>query len=545
MFDLRDVTSADVVLEGGTVRTLDEEGTISEAVAVKGNRIVATGTTAEIRQLVGPHTTVVELAGRTVLPGFGDVHLHLASDAANAAMVDVRDLFTGIHSIPQILEAMRAKAAVTPKGEWVVGRGSPIQELRLDERRRLTREDLDPVLPDHPAYVSFGAHVTQANSLALKEKGITRDTPEPAGGTIVKDPVTGEPTGVLLERAQFLVKEKRRHVPQEELEENVLRLLEECRRNGATTIHEIVASPAEVLAYVNLANKGLLPIRVQLIVRVIESEIDKEALLQLGVIQGMGSDMLKIGGIKMSVDGGTTGRNGAFSEPLTDGSTGIIRIEQAELDDTVMRYHKMGMRICTHTVGDVAHAMTMKAYEKALTEFPRADHRHRIEHFGNWMFTQEKLDWATRFDVLPMPNPTGLRHVADIYEPLLGPERFADSYRFGTIIRAGFKSSFGSDGPGGYPIIPLRDVGTLVSRRTANGNVINASEAMTLDEALRAQTVNAAYAGFMEDKLGTIEAGKLADLVVLGEDPYEYPIEDFINLPVDAVVVDGVLTELR
>ncbi len=543
--DLRDVMSADLIIEGGRVVTLDPAGTVAESVAVKGNRIVATGTVDEIRQLAGPNTRVIDLAGRTLLPGFGDVHLHLATDAAVASQVDVRDLFTGIHSIPQIIEAMRARARETAPGDWVIARGSPIQELRLDEARRLTRADLDPALPDHPAYVSFGAHVTQANSLALAARGITRETPDPPGGTIEHDRATREPTGILLERAQYLLKDRQPAIDQAELEDNIVMLLEACRRRGATTIHDIVAGPREVLAYINLANQGRLPIRVQLLVRVIESKIDKESLLNLGMIQNFGSDMLRLGGIKMSIDGGTTGRNGAFSEPLSDGSTGIIRIEQDELDDTVMRYHAMGMRIAIHAVGDVAHRMALSSYEKALAAHPRSDHRHRVEHLGNWMFSPEELAWAQRLEVLPMPNPTGLRHVADLYEPLLGPERFRWSYRFGTVLRAGFRSSFGSDGPGGYPIDPLRDIGTLVTRRTANGTLVGADEAISVDEALRAQTVNAAYAGFMEDRLGTIEAGKLADLVVLAEDPYSCPPEELISIPIDLTVVDGNVTELR
>lgn len=543
---LTDLMFADLILTGGKVVTMDDADSVAEAVAVKDGKIVAVGDAAIIRELTGKRTRTVDLGGRTVLPGMADCHMHLATDAASASLIDVRDIFTGVRSIPEILDKMVARARETPKGEWIIARGSPIQELRLAEKRRLTRADLDPVLPDHPAYVSFGAHITQANSLALAARGITRETPDPPGGTIEHDPVTGDLTGVLKERAQYLLKDRQLPISQDELEDNIVGLLESCRRAGATTIHDIVASGREILAYCNLANAGRLPVRVHLLIRVIESKVDKESLLNLGIINNLGSDFLRIGGIKMSIDGGTTGRNGAFSEPLIGDpdSKGIIRIEQGELDDTVLRYHKMGMRICTHAVGDIAHAMALSAYEKALAELPRPDHRHRVEHLGNWLFTADELAWAKRLDVLPMPNPTGLRHVADLYAPLLGPERMKYSYRFGTIIRAGFRSSFASDGPGGYPCNPLRDVGTMVSRRTANGNIINPEEALTVHQALRAQTANAAYVGFEEHRLGTIEPGKLADLVVLGEDPYRFPPEDFINLPVDLAVVNGDVTEL-
>ena len=504
--------------------------------------IIGTGTTAEVRELAGGATRRIDLQGRTALPGLTDAHLHLASDGAVAHFVDVRDLFTDVRSITDIVAKMRARAAQTPAGEWVIARGSPLQEFRMAEQRRPNRHDLDAGLPDHPAFAFFGAHITVANSKALAARGITRETDDPPGGTIERDPATGEPTGVLKERAQFLIKDRHPKVDQTVLQDNIVGLLERCRERGVTTIHDIVVSGEEIQAYIKLANAGRLPIRVHLLVRVIESKIAKESLLDLGLLQGFGNGFLKLGGIKMSIDGGTTGRNGAFSEPLLGDphNKGIIRIEQGELDETVLKYHKMGMRICVHAVGDVAHRMVLESYDRALQQFPRKDHRHRIEHLGNWMFTPHELEWAKKLDILPMPNPTGLRHVGDIYTPLLG-QRMRWSYRFGTILRAGFKTTFSSDGPGSYPSDPLRDAGTLVSRKTSKGNLINPEEAVTVDQALRAQTANAAYVGFEEKRLGSLETGKLADITVLGEDPYEFPPEQFNQLPVDMVVVDGKL----
>ncbi len=530
----------DLLLVNGRVLTMDAAGTETEAVAVRGDSVVAVGTTAEIRELAGSRTQVVDLAGRTTLPGLADCHVHLAGDAAQHGFVDVRDFFTDVRSLADITDRMRERARMTPPGEWVVARGSPMQEFRMAERRRLTREDLDRAVPDRPAFVFFGAHITMANSRALADRGINRDTPDPEGGTIERDPATGEPTGVLKERAQFLVKAREPRIGQSELEDNIARELERCRDRGVTTLHDIVVSSKEIDAYVNLARAGRLPVRVHLIIRVIESEVDKESLLDLGFVHGFGSDWLKLGGIKMSIDGGTTGRNAAFSQPLEGepDNHGIIRIEQDELDDTVWRYHEMGMRICTHAVGDIAHRMILSSYEKALSRLPRNDHRHRIEHLGNWMFTPEELEWAKRLDIIPMPNPSGLRHVGDVYKNLLG-DRMKWSYRFGIILRSGFKTSFGSDAPGYYPCDPLRDIGTAVCRQTIGGHVINPEEAITVMDGLRAQTANAAWVGFQEQTLGSLEPGKLADIAVLGEDPFEFPPERFNELPVDMVVTGG------
>lgn len=537
---LPNLLAVDLILANGRVLTMDDRDSEAEAVAVKDGKIVAVGSNADVRRLAGPHTEQVDLAGRVTVPGLADCHLHLASDAALHGLVDVRYWFTNVRSLEDILDRLRERAKTTPAGQWVVARGSPLQEFRMAEQRRLNRHDLDRALPDHPGYVTFGAHITMANSRALQARGITRDSPDPDGGVIERDPSTGEPTGVLKERAQYIVRVRDPGVSQQELEDNIVAELKRCRSRGVTSIHDIVVSAKEIKAYVNLSNAGRLPVRVQLLIRVIESKVSKESLLDLGFLHGFGDDFLKLGGIKMSIDGGTTGRNGAFSEPLIGESEnkGIVRIEQDELDDTVWRYHEMGMRICTHAVGDIAHRMILSSYEKALAKLPRKDHRHRVEHLGNWLFTPEMLDWSKRLEIIPMPNASGLRHVGDIYKPLMG-ERMHWAYRFGTILREGFRTTLASDGPGSYPSDPLRDLGTAVSRKTLAGDVINPEEAITVEQGLRAQTANAAYVGFEEQRLGSLEVGKLADITVLGEDPFQFPPERFDELPVDLVVVDG------
>jgi hypothetical protein len=531
--------AADLILAKGRVLTMDDRDSEAQAVAVKDGKIVAVGSNAEVKELAGPRTEEIDLAGRVAIPGLADCHLHLASDAALHGLVDVRYWFTNVRSLEDILDLLRERARVTPPGEWVVARGSPLQEFRMAEQRRLNRHDLDRALPDHPGYVTFGAHITMANSRALEACGINRDTPDPDGGVIERDPSTGEPTGVLKERAQYLIRVRDPGVSQQQLEDNIVALLERCRARGVTSIHDIVVSAKEIKAYVNLANAGRLPVRVQLLIRVVESKVSKESLLDLGFLHGFGDDFLKLGGIKMSIDGGTTGRNGAFSEPLIgEDNKGIVRIEQDELDDAVWRYHEMGMRCCVHAVGDIAHRMILASYEKALARLPRKDHRHRVEHLGNWLFTPEVLEWCKRLEIIPMPNASGLRHVGDVYKPLMG-ERMRWAYRFGTILREGFKTTFASDGPGSYPSDPLRDLGTAVSRQTVSGQVINPEEAITVMQGLRAQTANAAYVGFDEQRLGSLEVGKLADITVLGADPFEFPPERFSELPVDLVVFDG------
>jgi predicted amidohydrolase YtcJ len=253
-------------------------------------------------------------------------------------------------------------AQSTPPGQWIVARGSPLADFRLHERRLPTMADLDYAVPHNPTYISFGAHVIIANTLALRECGITRDTPSPQGGTVVKDTMTDEPTGELRERAQFLVKRRDSTVDPETLAERIAVELEKCAHRGVTCVHDIIISKEEVQAYQLLARAGRLPVRVHMLIRVIESNFNKHSLLDLELVHGLGSEWLQIGGIKMSIDGGFTGKNAAFSEPIAgdnDHHEGLIRIKQDELDETIELYGLfcISPRICC------ALHMTLAFYE--------------------------------------------------------------------------------------------------------------------------------------------------------------------------------------
>jgi predicted amidohydrolase YtcJ len=410
--------AAELLLINGRVLTMDVHDSVAQAVAVRDGKIVAVGTNAEVEPLAGASSQVIDLDGRTAMPGLTDGHIHLASDSSRSVeSVECRDLYDpSIDSVEALVTRMGQWAASTPPGQWIVARGSPLADFRLLERRLPTQAELDGALPRNPAYVSFGAHVIIANTLALRERGVTRDTPSPQGGTVVKDAVTGEPTGELRERAQFLVKRRDSEVDPETLAERIAVELEKCSHRGVTCMHDIVIMKEEVQTYQLLARAGRLPVRVHMLMRVIESNFNKHSLYDLGLVHGLGSEWLQIGGIKMSIDGGFTGKNAAFSEPIAgddDHHEGLIRIKQDELDETVELYHTLGMRICTHAIGDIAMDMILEAYEKALIKRPRQDHRHRVEHMGNWMMTPERVARAKRLGILPIANPPFLFFLGD------------------------------------------------------------------------------------------------------------------------------------
>lgn len=530
--------AADLVLTRGLVRTLRSEDDTAEAVAVWGDRIVAVGKSADIESLVGAETQVVDLAGRVVIPGLTDCHVHVAGQAAMSHHVDARDFFRDVPDLTTLMKLMAERAAVTARGSWVTAHAGPLQDTRLVEGRLPTREELDRAVPDHPAFVFFGGHVTVANSHALGLAGVTRDTEAPPRGSIDFDE-RGEPTGVLRETAQRLVKDLVPGV--ESLEDAIVAELDRAMTRGVTSIHEITNGPDEVSAWQRLAETDRLRCRVHMLVRVVESRFDPDVLLSLGLRTGFGDQVLRIGGIKMSVDGGFTGRNSAFYDELEGDDPGhpMIRIERDELTEAIRRHHEAGIRVCVHAMGDQAIDMTIDSFEQVLAASPNSDHRHRIEHLGNWQLTEDRLRRIIDSRLIPVPNPVFLRYLGEATIEALGERRASDAWPFRSIVDAGIPLVFGTDAPAYWPIDPLRDVGTAVDRRTVNGREIEAHQSVTPYEALKAATVDAAFAGFVENDLGTIEPGKLADLAVLDDDPLAVPADRIQGIGVDMTFVGG------
>ncbi|HXF77058.1 MAG TPA: amidohydrolase family protein, partial [Methylomirabilota bacterium] len=305
-----------LVLYNGKIRSFVTETSTCEALACAGSRIAAAGDSDAIRRLAGPETEMIDLKGRTAIPGLTDTHVHLSEKGtAEMELVDCRDFYVEVASISDILQKIANAAASVPKGSWVVAHGSPMQDFRLKDKRFPDKRDLDRAAPDHPVSISFGAHITVANSLALGAAKITRDTPDPAGGHIKRDPQTGEPTGELHERAQLIVKKVAPEFNYLQLKDGIVFALDQCLRRGVTTVHDIVRYAEPVRAYQELYQEGRMHARVSILPRVIESMIESKSLIELGLITGFGNEWLRVGGVKMSIDGGITGRNACFYEP--------------------------------------------------------------------------------------------------------------------------------------------------------------------------------------------------------------------------------------
>lgn len=521
--------------------TMNEAGERASAVAIKGNTIVAVGDDAAVAPWIGPVTKRISLEGRWVIPGVTDAHCHLASDAQGGTQrVECRDFYVPVKSVSDILARMEAAATQHPEWDEIVAVGSPMQEFRLADGRRPTQAELDEAVPDRPAYITFGAHIMVANTMAVKRAGVTAETPDPQGGIIERNP-DGSPNGVFRERARYLLISRESKKSFEEFKENIrLRLLDAAKR-GTTTIHDIVAARDEVRAYQALEREGRLPIRVQLIIRVIEAQFNEWSLLDLGIEPAFGSDMLRLGGIKMSIDGGFTARQGLFHkidhEP--EDNHPLIRITQEELDEAVVAYHAAGMRICVHAIGDKSLDMILSSYDAAVKAHPRTDHRHRIEHMANFIATDEQIARAKELGVIPMPNPSVLYYLTNAAFESLTEERMRRAMPIRLLLDEGFAFAPGSDAPGYWPVDPIRDAAFCVSRRTVDDIMLVPDQAITNQEALRCITKDAAWIGFMEDKLGTIEAGKLADLAVLSSSPLGVSGEELMRIPVELTFADG------
>ena len=531
-----------LILYNGNIRTFATETSTCEALACAGSRIVASGDSDDIRRLAGPDTQTIDLKGRTAIPGLTDTHVHLSEKGtAEMELVDCRDFYVDVSSVADILQRLANAAASAPKGSWIVAHGSPMQDFRISDKRFPNKHDLDRAVPSHPVSISFGAHVTIGNSLALAAAKITRDTPDPAGGHIRHDPQTGEPTGELHERAQLILRKVAPEFNYLQLKDGIVFALDQCLQRGVTTVHDIVRYAEPVRAYQEIYKEGRMHTRVSILPRVIESMIESKSLIELGLITGFGNDWLRIGGVKMSIDGGITGRNACFHEPYENDehNHGIIRIQQDELNHTVQICHDAGLRCCVHAIGDKAFDMALDAYENAIDHSPRKDHRHRIEHMGNWLATPKLIQRMVRSGIVAIPNIAFAYYIGDAILDCVGERRLTKAFPFRTLLKNGVIIAGGSDSPGYWPVDPLRDIATAASRKMRWGDVWVPEERISVNEAFAMHTTTASWVGFEEKEKGTLEIGKLADVAVVAEDPFAIAPEKIRELKVEMTLVGG------
>jgi predicted amidohydrolase YtcJ len=537
------IGQADLILVGGKVITVDGADRIAEAVAVRAGRIYAVGSNAQIKALAGPSTAVVELNGRPLLPGFTDCHVHL--EVAATALGLMCDLHVPpCKDVPSMMDVLRSKCNETKPGGWVFGVGNLFHDWRLPEKRYPTRAELDAVSTKHLIVLRLGMHITIMNSLAQRTVGLTRDTPTPRGGYIERD-ADGEPTGLCKDMYDHL------GIPDFTLDQKrdaIKRVAHDYfLRYGVTAVGEVTETRRGVRLIQELANSGEMPLRVGLYMWVPRT-ISLDELLASSLQSGFGNDHVYLAGIKLFADGGISARLAAVHEPYhgTD-SHGKLVWSPNELAEIVRRCNEAGLQLMIHGGGDRGMDTIMDAYALELDARPRPDHRWRIEHAGNLFGTDQRLQRMRDYDVVALPNPPHLHSVADHYESLVGPELAKHSMRLKSMKEMGFRMGGNSDLTGSQPESsnPLVSIWNVVSRLTFRGKQLDPAQKLTVMDGLRMYTIDSAYAIGQDRVRGSIEVGKLADLIVLDRDVLAVPEAQIKDVQVDLTYVDGVCVYQR
>ncbi len=533
---------ADLLLVNANVLTMDPARPRARAVAITGERI--SGVHDDPSGVAAGD--VVDLHGATLAPGFHDAHNHMGWFGLSLAEVDLSTPPVG--SLEALYEAVARRAESTPEGGWVVGSGYDQNKLGAHP----DRDALDRAAPGRRVWLRHtSGHMCVVNSLILADLGMDAGAVPVPGGRVDTD-ASGRPTGLLEETAQQLVGKLVHPYPVATLAEAIGRASEVYLREGITSCTEagiaggwIGHTPAELAAYQAARDAGLLRVRVELMVASdvlhplgAHPDDGLEVGLDLGIRTGFGDDWLRIGAMKIFTDGSLVGRTAAMHDDYAGepGRRGYLQADAEDLTAAIIAAHRSGWQVAAHAIGDRAIDLTLDAYEQALARYPRADPRHRIEHFG--VVRPGQLARAASLGVVAVPQGRFASEIGDGMLAAVGPDRHPWLYRQRSILEAGMTLPGSSDRPvvAGAPLLGIHD---MVNRRTGSGEPFNQGEAISAEEALRAYTAGSAYASHAEHVKGSITPGKLADLVVLSEDPVTVPPERIAGIEVLATFVGG------
>lgn len=523
----------DAVFFNGTIRTLTSETPVVGAIAVAGGLIASVGSNAEMRSLAGPHTSLYDLGGRTVLPGFIDAHAHFYGYAKNLSRIDL----VGTGSLEEVLGLVSARVEDVPEGEWITGRGWDQNDWA--ESVYPDRHALDRAAPHHPVYViRVCGHAAVANTEALRIAGISRETVDPPGGRILRD-TDGEPNGVLIDEAKKLISDIIPSPTREEKKRLIKRAAHECCAAGLVGIHDMGVDAEMISLYRELLEGGELPLR--LTTYYIYDEPDLDNLLAAGPTAGYIGDHLSVVGVKFYIDGSLGARSAALLADYSDdpGNDGILVIEPIDLGRRVAACHRSGFQIAVHAIGDRGNRLVLDIYEDVLTRHPAPDRRHRVEHAQ--IVSPEDLPRFAALGVIPSMQFTHCTSDMDWVEERLGGGRLAGAYAWRSLIETGCRIPGGSDFPV-ESINPLLGIYAAVTRQDLTGRPEGgwmSAERLTIDEAIRAFTIDAAYAAHEEGRRGSLAPGKVADFVVLSEDLVTALPGDIPRIEVLATVIGG------
>ena len=526
--------SADLIIINANIHTMDTRQPTAQAVAISGNRIVAVGTSNEIKKLAGPQTRVIDAHNQLVLPGFNDSHVHFLSGGFQLSSVDLRDA----NSPEEFAERIRIFAEKLPAGRWITG--GDWDHERWPGASLPTKELIDRYTPNTPVFVNrLDGHMSLANSVALKLAGVTRETKDPPGGLIVRDRNSGEPTGILKDAAMSYVWKV---VPDSSFAEKLAAAsaaTNHAARLGVTSVQDMSAGD-DVGVYQTLLDRGELKTRIYG-----ASPLPRwERLAATGVRAHFGSDMLRIGGLKGFADGSLGSTTALFFEayldaPNTKGLAGDEMFPEGAMLERVRAADRAGLQVMIHAIGDRANDSILSIYEQVEKENGERDRRFRIEHAQH--LRPQDIPRFARDHVVASMQPYHAIDDGRWAEKRIGKERAKGTYAFRSLLDSGATLAFGTD----WTVAPLNPISTIyaaVTRRTLDNKNPNGwvpEQKITVEETVRAYTVGSAYAEFQENAKGTIAPGKLADLVTLSSDIFKIDPKEIETAKVVMTIMDG------
>jgi len=518
----------DYVVINAKVFTINEDQPQAEAFAVKGDRFTAVGSSSDMRNLASSGTEIIDAEGMTVVPGFIDAHSHPSSAGVNELVQVNADL----RSITEIKEVLRQRAAITQEGQWV--RAFKYDDTKLAEGRPINRFDIDEVVPNHPAVVGHrGGHTGVYNSMALALAGVTSETPDPPGGRFYRDS-NGVLTGLAAERARYVFNSL---IPsdstREQRSDGVKLITELMTKAGLTSVHQTGASRNDMIAYQDARADGGMRFRMYLFPRVQLFE----DLVNAGIRTGFGDEVLRIGAVKFSADGSASERTMRMSTPFEGrpDDYGILTMSQEEIHEAVENAHRNDFQIGIHANGDVTIELVLNAYERVQRLWPRNDPRHRIEHCS--LVNPALLQRIKDLGVIPAPFYTYVHYHGNKWVEY-GEEKMRWMFAHKSFLDYNIPVAPASDYTPG-PFEPMMALQSMVTRKDFDGRVWGPNQRITIDQAMRICTLNGAYASFEENIKGSITAGKLADFVILADDPHDVDPDNIKNIEIVRTVVGG------
>jgi len=533
--------SASLIIVNANVHTMDAGTPDAQAVAIIGNRIVAVASNAEIKSLAGPGTRVIDAKGQLVLPGFNDAHVHFMSGGFQLSSVDLRDAGTS----QEFAERIRAFASKLPPGRWITG--GDWDHERWPDARLPTKELIDRYTPNTPVFVNrLDGHMALANGVALKLAGVTRETKDPQGGVIVRDPKTGEPTGILKDAAENFVWKV---IPEPSFEEKLAAAraaTNHAASLGVTSVQDMSAG-ADVAIYQALLDRRELKTRIYAVWPLPRWE----RLAQTGVRAHFGSQMLRTGGLKGFADGSLGSTTALFFEPYNDApdSNGIAADEvfpEGAMLERVRGADRAGLQVMIHAIGDRANDKILSIYEQVEKEDGDRDRRFRIEHAQH--LRAQDIPRFARDRVIASMQPYHAIDDGRWAEKRIGAGRAKTTYAFRSLLDSGATLAFGTDWTVA-PLDPILTIYAAVTRRTLDGKHPYGwipEQKISVEEAVRAYTTGSALAEFQEKEKGTIAPGKLGDLVIVSRDIFKIDPKQIESAKVVLTIMDGrVVSEIR